>query len=75
MKGNELKNKGIKFILGNKEYELRLEMNTFCELEEIYGDLNAAIDDLQKMKLKSVRALIYATVKIEDETITLKKVR
>ena len=28
MKGNELKNKGIKFILGEKEYELKLNMNT-----------------------------------------------
>lgn len=74
MKAAELKNKGIKFKLGEKEYELRLNMNTFCELEEVYGDLNAAFDDLQKMKLKAVRALIYAAVKAENEDITLKTV-
>lgn len=72
MKAAELKNKGIKFKLGEKEYELKLNMNTFCELEEVYGDLNAAFDDLQNMKLKAVRALIYAAVKVEDEGITLK---
>ena len=74
MKAKELKNQGIKFILGDKEYELKLNMNTFCELEEIYGNLDAAFEDLQKMKLKAVRALIYAAVKIEDDQMTLKQV-
>lgn len=74
MKASELKNKGIKFTLGDKEYELKLNMNTFCELEEIYGDLNAAFEDLQKMKLNAIRALIYAAVKVENEDITLKAV-
>jgi len=74
LKAAELKNKGIKFKLGNKEYELKLNMNTFCELEEVYGDINKAFDDLQSMKLKAVRALIYAAVKVEDEETTLKTV-
>ncbi|SHH59379.1 hypothetical protein SAMN02745207_01645 [Clostridium grantii DSM 8605] len=74
MKASELKNKGIKFALGEKEYELKLNMNTFCELEEVYEDLNKAFDDLQKMKIKAIRALIYAAVKVEDETATLKDV-
>lgn len=74
MKASELKNKGIKFTLGNKEYELKLNMNTFCELEEVYGDLNAAFEDLQNMKIKAVRALIYSAVKVEDDTVTLKAI-
>jgi hypothetical protein len=74
LKAAELKNKGIKFKLGDKEYELKLNMNTFCELEEVYGDLNTAFDDLQKMKLKAVRALIYAAVKAEDESVSLKAI-
>ncbi len=74
LKASELKSKGIKFKLGDKEHELKLNMNTFCELEEIYGDLNKAFDDLQSMKLKAVRALVYAAVKVEDEAITLKAV-
>ena len=49
-------------------------MNTFCELEEVYGDLNKAFDDLQNMKVKAIRALIFAAVKVEDETVTLKDV-
>ena len=74
LKGNELKDRGIKFRLGEKEYELKFNLNTFCELEEIYGDLNKAFEDLQRMKIKAVRALVYAAVKVEDESVTLKNV-
>ena len=74
MKASELKNKGIKFMLGDREHELKLNMNTFCELEEIYGDINKAFDDLQAMKIKAVRALIYAAVKADDEKATIKSV-
>ncbi len=72
MKASELKNKGIKFTLKDKEYDLKLNMNTFCELEEVYGDINKAFDDLQNMKIKAIRALIYSAIKVEDETVTLK---
>lgn len=46
MKAAELRNKGIEFTLGNREYELKFNMNTFCELEEVYGDINKAFGDL-----------------------------
>jgi hypothetical protein len=72
MKGNNIKDKGIKFTLGEKEYELKFNLNTFCELEEIYGDLNKAFDDLQRMKIRAVRALVYSAVKVEDDSATLK---
>jgi len=49
-------------------------MNTFCELEDVYGDINLAFEDLQKMKLKAIRALIYASIKVEDEGISLRQV-
>lgn len=74
MKAAELRNKGIKFTLGNKEYELKFNMNTFCELEEVYGDINKAFEDLQIMKIKAIRALLYAAIKVEDDTVTLKSV-
>lgn len=74
MKASELKNKGIKITIGNKGYELKFDMNTFCELEEIYGDINQAFEDLQNRKLKAIRALIYSAIKAEDETVTLREV-
>jgi hypothetical protein len=74
MKASELKNKGIKLELNNKEYELKFNMNTFCELEEVYGDINQAFEDLQNMKVKAIRALLYSAIKVEDESVTLKAV-
>lgn len=74
MKASELKNKGIKITIGNKEYELKFDMNTFCELEDIYGDINQAFEDLQNRKIKAIRALIYSAIKAEDESVTLKEV-
>jgi hypothetical protein len=74
IKASDLKNKGVKFKLKNKEYNLKFDMNTFVELEEVYGDIDKAFTDLQNKKLKAVRALIYAAIKVEDEDATLKKV-
>lgn len=74
MKASELKNKGIKFKLKDNEYELKFDMNTFCELEDLYGDINQAFEDLQNRKIKAIRALIYAAIKAEDESVTLKEV-
>ena len=74
VKASEIKNKGIKISIGDKEYELKFDMNTFCELEEIYGDINEAFEDLQNRKLKAIRALIYSAIKAEDESVTLKEV-
>ncbi|GIW49019.1 MAG: hypothetical protein KatS3mg079_495 [Caloramator sp.] len=74
MKASELKNKGVKIKLQDKEYELKFDMNTFCELEEVYGDINKAFEDLQNKKFKAIRALIYATIKAQDENITLKEI-
>ncbi len=74
MKASELRNKGIKFKLSSKEYELKFDMNTFCELEEIYGDINKAFEDLENRKIKAIRALIYSAIKAEDESVTLKDV-
>jgi len=74
MKASELKNKGVRFKLGNTEYELKFDMNTFCELEDVYGDINQAFEDLQNKKIKAIRALIYSAVKAENESVTLKEV-
>jgi len=74
LKASDLKNKGINFNLNDKEYELKFDMNTFCELEEVYGDINKAFDDLQNKKIRAIRALIYSAIKAEDESVTLKDV-
>ena len=74
MKARELKSKGFKFQLKGAEYELKFDMNTFCELEDVYGDINQAFEDLQNRKVKAIRSLIYSAVKTENENVTLKEV-
>jgi len=74
MKGMDLKTKSVKVNILGSERNLCFDMNTFCELEEIYGDLNAAFDALSNMKLKAVRAFVYAALKSEDDSITLAQV-
>ncbi len=74
MKAKDLKNKGVPITLGDQTYELKFNMNTFCELEEVYDDINQAFEDLQKMKVKAMRALIYAAVKTQNDTITLQEI-
>jgi len=74
MKAAELKNKGIKFKPKGNEYELKFDMNTFCELEEVYSDINKAFEDLENRKIKAIRVLISSTIKAEDESVTLKEV-
>ena len=74
MKAKDLKNKGVPIKLGANTYELKFNMNTFCELEEVYDDINQAFEDLQKMKIKAMRALIYSAVKTQNASITLLEV-
>lgn len=74
MKAHELRNKGVPTTLAGKQYTIHFDMNTFCELEEIYGDINLAFEDLAKQRLKAIRALLYAALKAQDETLTLTKV-
>lgn len=63
MKASELKNKGIEFKLNDKEYELKFDMKTFYELEEVYVDINKVFEDLENRKIKAIRALIYSAIK------------
>ena len=75
--GRQLKTKRknpTTFNLGGKEYEVKLDFNVMSELEEVYGDISKAFTDLQKQKIKAIRALIYSIIKVEDENVTLKEV-
>lgn len=77
IKGNQLKTKKTNvttFNLGGKEYKMDFNFNVMSELEEVYGDINKAFEDLQSMKIKAIRALIYSIVKVDNEEMTLKEV-
>jgi len=71
---NNIREKKI-FVELDKKRELRFDLNAMAELEEIYGDFQETMDTLnKKISIKAMRALLYAGLKHEDESLTLKKV-
>lgn len=71
--GKQLKNKGTEIILDKKRI-LKFDLNAYCELEDIYGNIEKAFQDMQEGSLKAIRALLYAGLKGDDEALTIKKV-
>ncbi len=80
MTGKELKQagSGSKIILGGKEYEIALDFNAICELEEKYGSFEKAVDVLDKIgkdlkipgAMKDIRFLLYLMLRHTDDNIT-----
>lgn len=81
MTGSELKATGKKLTLGGKEYEIVLDMNALCEMEEKYGSIDKAFASLGKMVdgagkgkvaggMKDIRFLLYVMMKHSDPNIT-----
>ena len=64
----------VKVYLGGKERVLNMNFNTYAELEDIYGDINTALEKLQTGSIKAIRAFVYAALKEDEEDLTLKKV-
>lgn len=77
VKGNDLKTKknDIQTIeVGGKTYPIVFDFNVLSELEDVYEDISKAFEDLERKKVKAIRALVYSLVKVEHENVTLKEV-
>ena len=79
MNGNDLRNntKAKTITLGGKEYEIALDFNAICDLEERFGNFNEVakvldnISDFSKPDtMKSIRFLLYVMLRHADEKIT-----
>lgn len=73
MKGSELKNKKIKIELKDGVHEVVFDMNALCELEEIYGDIQVAMNSFSQQPVKALRSFVYAILKSEREDITIQE--
>lgn len=69
MKAKELKNKVYFIELNDGKHEVSFNMNTLCELEEIYGDIDTALKSFQKKPIKSLRSFICAILRSEKEEL------
>ncbi len=62
--------------VGGRDYTVSFNFGVMGELEEIYGDVNTALAELQKAKIKAITNLMYAIMKQEDgnENLTIRQV-
>lgn len=62
--------------IDGREYTISFNFGVMGELEEIYGDINTALEELQKGKVKALTNLMYAIMKQEDgnEDLTIRQV-
>lgn len=69
----DIRPKPVKVML-DKERTLLFDLNAFACLEEEYGSIDAALDALAKGKVKALRAILWAGLVHEDESLTIKDV-
>lgn len=72
---SDIKIRPVKINL-DKERNLIFDLNAFEELEEIYGNLDAAFKGFQNddKKIKHIKNFLCAGLKHEDETLTPKSI-
>lgn len=56
-------NKKNTVILGGKECEVSLNMNKLCDLEEKFGSIEKAFDEVQKYKMTAIRTFLHIAIK------------
>lgn len=61
-------------IMLDKERTLKYDLNAFAEIEERFGTVQKAFDELQQQKLKAVRAVLWAGLIHEDPKLTERQV-
>lgn len=69
----DIRVKPVKIVL-DKERTLLFDLNAFACLEEEYGSVDEALDALAKGKVKALRAILWAGLIHEDESLTVKDV-
>lgn len=73
MEASDIKQKGV-LINIDKERRLVFDLNAFCELEDKYGTIEKAMNEMQKGSIKAIRYMLYLGLLNEDETLTENKV-
>ena len=73
MEGSDIRQIGIVIKL-DRERHLIYDLNAFCDLEDKYGTIEKALDEMQKGSIKAIRYMLYLGLLNEDESLTEKKV-
>ena len=72
---NDIKSKVTKItLMDGVERTIRYDLNAMAELEEKYGSVDAAFEELDKNSIKALRFVLWAGLVHEDEELTEKQV-
>lgn len=66
---NDLRGTGLKVELGGKTRTIKFDLNAFGELENLYGDVQAAMAELQKGKIKTIKIVLWAGLLHEEAVL------
>lgn len=71
----EIKVSNVSIVL-DKPRTLQYDLNAFIELEDLYGSIDDALNEMDKgkNKIKAIRAVLWAGLIHEDESLTPKQV-
>lgn len=61
-------------LLDGVERTLKFDLNAMAELEDKYGSVDAAFEQLDKNSIKALRFILWAGLMHEDENLTERKV-
>lgn len=71
---HDIRQKKTPLILGDKTYHLHYDLNAFAELEEIYGNVETAMNKLLEGSVKAILNVLWAGLIHENENLTQKDV-
>lgn len=54
-----MKDEGVKIELGEKQFEVKFDLNALCNLQDKFGDITTAFNGLEKSDFKKIRALLH----------------
>lgn len=69
-----IKNKGTSIELNGEEHILRFTLNAMAELEDKFGSVETAFDEMEKGRFKAIRAVLWAGLLDENPNYTEQEV-
>jgi len=70
----DVKTKGIAIELGGETRYLKFDLNAFAELEDMYGNIEEAMQGLEKGSIKALRAILWSGLLHTNPDITPQEV-
>ena len=58
-KAQVMKDEGEKITLGNKQFEVKFDLNALCNLQDKFGDMTKAFNGLNQQDFKKIRSLLH----------------